>query len=53
MWIVRIKYSQSNQLGQTMLYGPFGSKSDAALFAGEHTEQAERIWLEYVNPIKE
>lgn len=52
MWIVRVKYSRSNHLGQTMLYGPFTHKSDAALYAYEFSDTAERIWLEYVNPIK-
>lgn len=52
MWVVRIKYSHSNHLGQTMLYGPFDKKSDAAQFADKHVEQAERIWLEYINPVK-
>lgn len=53
MWVVRIKYSHSNHLGQTMLYGPFDKKSDAAQFADKYVEQAERIWLEYINPVKE
>lgn len=53
MWVVRIKYSHSNHLGQTMLYGPFDRKSDAAQFADKYVEQAERIWLEYINPVKE
>jgi hypothetical protein len=53
MWVVRIKYSYSNRLGQTMLYGPFDKKSDAAQFASKHEKQAECIWLEYLNPIKE